>query len=144
MINTAASAYIWENVAKYDYTFRQLMSTYPQRSWAKIYNQMWNISMREPVTKFNQNYAVKSGGQSFHGNNSGTSGSANNNKLMVASSNPSQKCPNYCWTFNKGNCKDGQKCQFVNRCSYCDSASHGIISCPRAKKAGVTIISQSK
>ena len=34
---------------------------------------------------------------------------------------------------------DGAKCRFVNQCSYCDSADHGIIACPRAKKARVTI-----
>ena len=45
VINMAASAYIWENVANYYYTFRQLMSSYPNHNWAKIYNQMWNIAM---------------------------------------------------------------------------------------------------
>ena len=49
VINTAVSAYIWENVSNYDYTFRQLMASHPQRSWAKIYNQMWNISMRDNI-----------------------------------------------------------------------------------------------
>ena len=37
VINTAASTYHWNNMAKYDYTFRQLMSTYPKHSWAKTY-----------------------------------------------------------------------------------------------------------
>ena len=39
-INSAASAYVWDNVSQYDITFRQLMSQYPNQSWAKIYNQM--------------------------------------------------------------------------------------------------------
>ena len=43
VINTAANSYVWENVASYDYTFRQLKSHYPQRNWAKIYNQMWSM-----------------------------------------------------------------------------------------------------
>ena len=59
IINTAAGAYVWENVANYDYTFRQLRSTYPQRNWAKIYNQMWNMSMHEPITRFGQNSSGK-------------------------------------------------------------------------------------
>ena len=54
VINTAVSAYIWENVSNYDYTFRQLMASHPQRSWAKIYNQMWNISMHDNISKNNQ------------------------------------------------------------------------------------------
>ena len=36
-INLASSSYIWENVACYDYTFRQLMGQFPACSWATIY-----------------------------------------------------------------------------------------------------------
>ena len=32
IMNTAAASYSWENVSNYDYTFRHLMSQYPQRS----------------------------------------------------------------------------------------------------------------
>ena len=32
IINTAASSYVWENVAYYDFTFRQLMSERPEQS----------------------------------------------------------------------------------------------------------------
>ena len=49
IINTAAASYIWDDVAHYDYIFRQLMSANPQHSWAKIYNQMWNLAMRNPI-----------------------------------------------------------------------------------------------
>ena len=38
VIHMAAGTYAWENVAYYDFTFRQLMSERPNRSWAKIYN----------------------------------------------------------------------------------------------------------
>ena len=51
VINTAASAYIWDNVYNYDIIFRQLMEFNPARSWAVTYNQMWNLSMREPLQK---------------------------------------------------------------------------------------------
>ena len=49
IINMAAASYVWEDVAYYDYTFRQLMAQNPDRSWAKIYNQIWNLSMRNPI-----------------------------------------------------------------------------------------------
>ena len=51
VIMTAASHYIWENVAEYDVTFCQLMAAYPHRNWGKIYNQMWNLAMKEPVQR---------------------------------------------------------------------------------------------
>ena len=52
VITTAASTYVWENVLEYDVTFRQLMSQYPNRNWGKIYTQMWNLAMKEPIAKF--------------------------------------------------------------------------------------------
>ena len=36
-------------MSEYDTTFRQLMVAYPQHSWAKIYTQMWNLAMKEPI-----------------------------------------------------------------------------------------------
>ena len=51
VINTAASSYLWDNVYNYDITFRHLMAFNPQRSWAVTYNQMWNLSMRDPLPK---------------------------------------------------------------------------------------------
>ena len=129
VINTAASAYIWENVSNYDVTFRHLMAANPQWSWAKIYNQMWNIAMREPIPKQSGNFKQGYSNSSAANMSQGQSGGQKQFK----------KRPNYCWTFNKGNCKDGQKCRFINRCSYCDSPDHGIYICPKAKKAGVTL-----
>ena len=49
IINSAAQSFVWENVAYYDYTFRQLMERKPVRSWAKIYTQIWNLAMRDPI-----------------------------------------------------------------------------------------------
>ena len=49
VIQTASTAYVWENVYGYDIVFRQLMAFNPNRSWAVMYNQMWNLSMREPI-----------------------------------------------------------------------------------------------
>ena len=55
VINTVAAAYTWDNVSNYDVTFRHLMHEYPQRSWAKIYQQMWCMSMKDPVQKYQFN-----------------------------------------------------------------------------------------
>ena len=53
VINSAASTYTWDNVASYDYMFRQLMACNPARSWANIYLQMWNLTMRDVIPKNN-------------------------------------------------------------------------------------------
>ena len=53
VINTAAASFQWENVAWYDFTFRQLMATKPHRSWSKIYSQFWNLAMRNPIQQGN-------------------------------------------------------------------------------------------
>ena len=45
IIHRAAAIFNWDNVAKYDYVFRQLMATNPHRSWAKVYTQMWNLTL---------------------------------------------------------------------------------------------------
>ena len=49
VINTASMSYNWENVYNYDIVFRQLMEFNPKRSWAVTYNQMWNLSMTNPI-----------------------------------------------------------------------------------------------
>ena len=65
VISTASASYIWDNVAEYDCTFQQLMSNYPVRSWAKIYNQMWNLAMKDPISKVvKHNYSQGSRGDS--------------------------------------------------------------------------------
>ena len=53
VIHKAAAAYIWDNVAKYDYIFRHLMEYNPGRSWAITYSHMWNITLVEPLNKNN-------------------------------------------------------------------------------------------
>ena len=104
-INTAASSYHWNNVAEYDYTFRQLMGTYPQRSWAKTYLQGWNLSMRDPISK----------GQSSQNKNS---------------NNPN----NNCWAFNKGKCFDRNCQNGDHKCSYCGKWGHGLHNCRKRKR----------
>ena len=48
-------SYQWDNVAYYDYTFRQLMAEHPQRSWAKTYAQLWQLVLRDPIQKSSWN-----------------------------------------------------------------------------------------
>ena len=111
VINLAASTYTWDNVANYDYTFRQLMEFNPKRSWAITYGQMWNLAMRNPITpKADSAVNTRFGNRGdFH---------------------VKKKSPDYCWSFNKGQkCKFGPKCRFIERCSYCDAANHGVVNC---------------
>ena len=51
VINTAATTYSWENVSYYDITFRHMMAQKPTRSWDKIYNQLWNLAMCDPISR---------------------------------------------------------------------------------------------
>ena len=119
IINSAASAYTWENVSYYDVTFRHLMAQNPLRSWAKIYNQMWNLAMRDALPRNN--------------NHAGFSGSGGTNKK---SNNQQQKRKiKHCWAYNKGECKSSN-CKFVHRCSYCDDGNHIKINCPKKNADG--------
>ena len=125
VINTASLAYNWENVYNYNMIFRQLMEFNPARSWAVTYNQMWNLSMTNPILT-NQNRRF-----SFQNNtnpNSGSSGGPGPGKQF-------RKKTDYCLSFNKGvKCKFGKKCKFMERCSYCDATNHGLINCDKLER----------
>ena len=108
VINRAAQIFSWDNVAKYDYVFRQLMAAKPYRSWAKTYTQMWNMTLNEPIKKFQEN------------NSSNVSNNRNHNN---------NKKDNTCWRFNKNTCKFGSKCRFEHRCSYCGTMNHSALNC---------------
>ena len=120
IINLAANSFTWENVACYDYAFRQLMSRHPKCSWSTIFQQMWSLSMRDPVYRnFNNN------------NNSFTShGSAGR------SNNGRSHRDNYCWKFNKNKCKFGSRCKFEHCCYYCDWYGHGSYNCNKKNVRG--------
>ena len=118
VIHTAASAYVWDNVANYDYTFRQLMEFNPKQSWALTYNQMWNLSMVEPIQKF----PIKTGSKD---------GFQQDRKRNFDLERPEY---DHCWSFQRGYCKYGNKCKYDNRCSYCDSPKHGKNRCPKMDK----------
>ena len=122
VINTASMSYNWDNVYNYDIVFRQLMEFNPNRSWAVTYNQMWNLSMTNPIL---QNNSRKSfGGNQNNFNRAGTSANSGGKKKI-----------DYCWSFNKGvKCKFGKKCKFIERCSYCDDSSHGVVNCNKLER----------
>ena len=104
IINTPAAAYQWKNVAGYDLTFRQLMLFKPQHSWAKIYNQGWNLAMRDLL-----------GSRNCHG---GPSSNAALNSTNNDSSWGRSWRDDCCWKFNKNRCKFAE-CKFDHRCTYC-------------------------
>ena len=111
IIHRAAAIFNWDNVARYDYVFRQLMATKPHRSWAKVYTQMWNITLNEPIKKFNDG-----GYQNRNGSNSNAQGKKKNN---------------VCWKYNKNTCTYGKNCRFEHKCSYCNSNNHPVTGCPK-------------
>ena len=123
IINSAASSFIWENVAFYDHTFRQLMHKRPNRSWAKIYNQIWNIAMRDHIPR------------NFNGsgyNNAQGSGNRYGNQGSQRHGDWRDKC---CWRFNKGKCRKWD-CKWEHRCSTisCGSYTHGAHQCNKKKQ----------
>ena len=126
IINTASMSYQWDNVYNYDVVFRQLIEFNPARSWSVTYNQMWNLSMTNPLNAQSQpnrrnNFSP--------GNNFGSGINQNQNN--------SKKKIDYYWSFNKGiKCKFGRKCKFIQRCSYCDATSHGVINCDKLDRRG--------
>ena len=130
VINTAAASYQWHNIYNYDMTFHHLMAFNPNRSWAVTYNQMWNLSMKDPLIKGHVNrggqYANAVGNNNFQGNSGNFHQRGGNNK---------SKKSDYCWNFNKGlKCKFGKSCKFIERCSYCDSPTHGVTNCHKLEK----------
>ena len=108
VINSAASCYVWEEVAQYDYMFRQLMSRNPGRSWAVTYTQMWQMTLRHVLAK---------------GGNGGNPNSYNHQQQ----NGQGKRRKKYCWKFNKGQCSDPH-CKYPHKCFYCDG-KHGVFTC---------------
>ena len=121
IIHRAAAIFNWDNVAKYDYVFRQLMAAKPYRSWAKVYTQMWNITLNEPIKKFNENGSSASGNSNHNNNHKG-----------------GKKRDSYCWKYNKSTCTYGRNCRFEHKCSYCGTSGHPVSNCHKkhGKKTG--------
>ena len=94
---------------------------------------MWNLSMKDPLPRGN---AQRSGlfnqsAMNSSGNPQVNKGSFSNN----AGYSTKKGKPDYCWNFNKGiKCKYGRSCRFIERCSYCDSPAHRVVSCTKLEK----------
>ena len=123
VINVAVSAYQWSNVAYYDLTFRQLMAFRPERSWAKTYNQGWNLSMKEPLgNKYSSFLAAGQLSQSFSNN-------------APKENNHHDWRDDCCWRYNKNRCKrSAEECYFDHRCTYCGGWNHGFYNCRKHHK----------
>ena len=121
VINSAASCYVWDEVAQYDFMFRQLMARNRGRSWAVTYTQMWQMTLRHVVNKNGQgpnNYGY--GQNQGQGNNHNSGG---------------QRKKKHCWKFNKGKCTDPY-CKYPHKCFYCDGR-HGVHTCfKKNRKSG--------
>ena len=130
IINSAAAAYHWDNVSYYDTTFRQLMAFNPQRSWAKIYTQMWNLALRDPINR--------STGTGTYNNWYGPQNRTSSNGAASAGNGNDRDQPKkknrYCWKFNKNvECTDGRNCKFPHKCYYCDG-NHGKYCCLKIQR----------
>ena len=117
-INTAVSAYQWDNVASYDLTFRQLMAFKPQRSWTKLYNQGWNLAMRDPIGS----QGTSAGGA---GQGSVVAGDGNWQNSGGKHRNWRDDC---CWKYNCNKCQR-PNCEYDHRCTYCGGWNHGFYNC---------------
>ena len=114
IINMAAATYVWDNVSYYDFTFRQMMSVNSNRSWAKIFNQLWNLAMCNPIQKQGNQYG---GNNSYNGSRPQSQGRRKSSKA--------------CWQFNKNQSCNAATCGFEHKCSYCGSQSHSVLDCPK-------------
>ena len=111
IIGNAASTFSWENVAAYDYVHRQLMDQKPKRTWSKIYQQGWSMSLKDHIN---------------------VRGHFQNKKGQNGNGRKSDSKDPYCWKYNKGSCRR-TNCRFDHRCSYCGATGHGSHMC--CKKA---------
>ena len=124
VINLAASSYQWDNVSHYDFTFRQMMSQRPNRSWAKTDVQGWNLATTDPLSKNNFN-----GNKSGSGSYSAAQGGSSSGK------NWKDYC---CWKYNRNKCKkSASECDWDHCCNYCGGWNHGFYNCrKRLRKTG--------
>ena len=129
VIHLAAANNAWENVAFYDYTFRQLMATKPWRSWAKTYTQGWNIAFTNANKNFN--HANGNAPNSSYNNNSMSRGKGGNNSVSSASSGSSGNWKDdCCWKYNKNQCKrSSNECRYNHRCTFCAGWNHSKANC---------------
>ena len=98
-----------------------MMDKKPSRSWAKIYTQMWNIALTDPI--------VRTTGHPQHTGSMSTPGSKTKHNDWR------DRC---CWRFNKGNVLN-TIAGFDHRCSVkdCGSYTHSAQQCNKKKSTTV-------
>ena len=121
-INSAASTYIWDNVAYYDTTFRQLMAECPGRPWSKTYTQLWQLALCDVIPK---------GGTSYNSNKTGEASGLGVNQKQYKTWRD-----NCCWGYNRTRKCTKNGCKFDKRCSYCGAWNHGAYACRKKQAAG--------
>ena len=131
VIHSAASTFQWDNVAYYDFTFRQMMHDRPNRKWNKTYVELWQLVMRDPIVKstgaVNNNFQSSNNFSGFASLNSNNSNSTNQPRKRHRSWKD-----NCCWKFNRTGKCDRINCSFDNRCSFCGAwNSHGFNTCKK-------------
>ena len=89
----------------YDHEFRYHMSKHPQRSWAEILQQAWNLRLKDRI--MHENF--------------------NGDKVKV-------KSKEICKKFNRGKCNLGASCRYDHRCLECGKFGHGQHICRNKSK----------
>ena len=126
VIHLAASNNPWDNVAFYDFTFRQLMASKPWRSWAKTYTQGWNLAFT------NTGRGVSNGNYS----NSNASSSSNRGGKVPSKGSGNWK-DDCCWKYNKNQCsRSSTECKWNHRCTFCAGWNHSKANCKKRQKPG--------
>ena len=128
VIHLAASNNPWENVAFYDFIFRQLMASKPWRSWAKTYTQGWNLAFTNTGKAFSNGNTNSNGPSSSYNNKGGRGGGGKGN------GNWKDDC---CWKYNKNQCSmSSTECRWNHRCTFCAGWNHSKANCKKRQKSG--------
>ena len=96
-IHSAAQAFQWDNVYRYNKEFCMHLSNFPIRSWGVILQQAWTMCMRDRLV-FRQD---------------------DNHKPYKKGKKE------VCKRFNKGLCTAGLSCKYDHRCLKCGKFGHG-------------------
>ena len=104
VIHTASLTYVWENVYFYDKEFHIQILRHPQRSWAIILQQVWNLRLKDKL------------------------------KHDSFTDRGHQKSKEICKRFNRGKCHNGMSCHYKHRCLNCGKFGHSGHICRHKKQ----------
>ena len=93
-----------------------MMAECPNRSWIKIYTQLWQLALKDTINKNsfgNSSGSQGGGGSRTNSNLNSGNGNSNNQKRHKSWRD------NCCWLFNRNGKCDHINCGFDNRCPYC-------------------------